>query len=58
MDASVTRISSNKKLLDEECAMIQGLKQVVKVTKLFYLNLREPRDSFATLSDIPYGLLL
>ena len=33
MDASVTRICSNKKLLDEECAMIQGLKQVVKVIK-------------------------
>ena len=33
MDASVTRISSKKKSLDEECAIIQGLKQVVKVTK-------------------------
>ena len=33
MDASVTRISSNKKSLDEECAMIQDLKQVVKVIK-------------------------
>ena len=36
MDASVTRISSNKKSLDEECAMIQGLKQVVKVTKIIF----------------------
>ena len=32
MDASVTRISNNKKSLDEECALILGLKQVVKVT--------------------------
>ena len=36
MDASVTRISSNKKSLDDECAMNQGLKQVVKVIKFAF----------------------
>ena len=36
MDASVTHISSDKKSYDEECAMIQGLKQVVKVIKFVF----------------------
>ena len=36
MNASVTRISSNKKLLDEKYAMIQGLKQVFKITKFIF----------------------
>ena len=33
MDASVTRISSNKQSLTQECAMKQGLKRVIKVTE-------------------------
>ena len=36
IDASVTRISSNKQSFDEECVMIQGLKQVVKETKFIF----------------------
>ena len=36
MDASVNRLSSNKKSLDEECALIQGLKQVIEVTKIIF----------------------
>ena len=46
MDASVTRISSNKKLLDEECAMIQGLKQVVKVTKISFSYFKRTQRQF------------
>ena len=46
MDASVTRISSNKKLLDEECAMIQGLKQVVKVTKIIFSYFKRTQRQF------------
>ena len=36
MDASVTRISSNKQSLTQECAMKQGLKRVIKVTKFIF----------------------
>ena len=58
MDASVTHISSNKKSLDEQCAMIQGLKQVVKVIKLIFCyfkktqrQIREPvRQKISPLS--------
>ena len=46
MDASVTRISSNKKLLDEECAMIQGLKQVVKVIKIIFSYFKRTQRQF------------
>ena len=46
MDASVTRISSNKKSLDEECAMIQGLKQVVKVTKIIFSYFKRTQRQF------------
>ena len=46
MDASVTRISSNKKALDEECAMIQGLKQVVKVTKIILAYFKRTQKQF------------
>ena len=46
MDASVTRISSNKKLLDEECAMTQGLKQVVKVTKIIFSYFKRTQRQF------------
>ena len=49
MNASVTRISSIKKSLDEECAIIQGLKQVFKVTNIifsyFKRTQRQIRDS-------------
>ena len=51
INASVTRISSNKQSFDEECVMIQDLKQVVKETKF----LRGLRDRFATLPGIQYG---
>ena len=46
MDASVTRISSNKKALDEECAMIQGLKHVVKVTKIILAYFKRTQKQF------------
>ena len=36
MDASVTRITSNKQSLGEGCAMIQGFNQVVKATKFIF----------------------
>ena len=58
MDASVTCISSNKEALDEECAMIQDLKQVVKVTKIILSYFKGSQRQFATLSDMPYGCLL
>ena len=57
MVPSVTRISSIKKSLDEECAMIQILKKVVKVTKIifpyFKRTQRQIRDP-----DMPYGITL
>ena len=46
MDASVARISSNKKVLDEECAMIQGLKQVVQVTKIILCYFKRTQRQF------------
>ena len=49
MDASVTRISSNKKSLDEEFAMIQGLKQVVKVTKIIFSYFKRTQRQFRNL---------
>ena len=58
MDASVTRISSNKQSLIQECAMKQGLKRVIKVTKFISLTLRESRGRFATLSDIQLEIFL
>ena len=45
MDASVARISSNKKVLDEECAMIQGLKQV-QVTKIILCYFKRTQRQF------------
>ena len=54
MDASVTRTSSNKKSLDEECAMIQGLKQVVKVIKFVFYYFKKIRGRFANLSGKKY----
>ena len=46
MDASVTRISSNKTSLDEECAVIQGFKQVVKVTKIIFSHFKGTQRQF------------
>ena len=54
MNASVTRTSSNKKSLDEECAMIQGLKQVVKVIKFVFYYFKKIRGRFANLSGKKY----
>ena len=46
MDASVTRISSNKKSLDEEYAMVQGLKQVFKLTKIILSYFKRTQRQF------------
>ena len=46
MDVSVTRISSNKKSLDEECAVIQGLKQVVKAAKIIFSYFKRNQRQF------------
>ena len=47
MDVSVTRISSNKTSLDEECAVIQGLKQVVKVAKIIFSYFKRTQRKFS-----------
>ena len=46
MDVSVTRISRNKKSLDEECGVIQGLKQVVKVAKIIFSYFKRTQRQF------------
>ena len=45
-DVSVTRISSNKISLDEECTVIQGLKQVVKVAKIIFSYFKRTQRQF------------
>ena len=47
MGASVNRLSSNKNSLDKEYALMQGLKQVVEVTKIIfsYFERNHSRDS-------------